>query len=61
MKGLDGQMQHNAGVFADRIKHHRLAKLCDHLPHDLDRLRLEPLEMFGEGLDRGGQALRRHH
>ena len=37
---LDRQMQHHAGILADRIEHHRLSEFGDDLAHDLDRLRL---------------------
>ncbi len=38
-------MQHDRAVLADRVEHHELLGLRDRLAHDVDRLRLEALEV----------------
>ena len=45
---LDGEVQHDARVFSDRVEHHRIAKLGRDLTHDLDRFRLQPFEVCGQ-------------
>src|SRR5512139_1239153 len=45
MEGLARQMQHHRRILAHRIEHHRILGLGDDLAHDLDALRLEPLEV----------------
>jgi hypothetical protein len=47
---LQRQMQHDRGVLADRIKHHRMAELRHHLAHDADALGLELAEIAGKVL-----------
>ena len=42
---LLGQAQHHRAVLADRVEHHRVLELGDHLAHDVDALGLELLEM----------------
>src|SRR5262249_42492490 len=42
---LQREMQHHAGVLADRIEHDRRPELRDHVAHDLDRFGFESLEM----------------
>ena len=46
VKGLHGQMQHNRGVLADRIKHDRFLALRRYLTHDIDRFRLQAVKMI---------------
>src|ERR1700686_3336186 len=41
---LDRQMQHDRTVFAYGVKHYRLLAFGNRLSHDVDALRLEPLE-----------------
>ena len=53
---LDREMQHHAGILADRVKHHRLSELRGHLPHDLDRFGFQSLEMSGQRLASFGYA-----
>ena len=48
MERLDGQVEQDARVLADRVEHHRLLQLGHDLAHDLDRLRLKPREMLWE-------------
>jgi len=48
MKGLQRQMQHHAGIFADRVEHHRISELGSHLPKYLDRFRLQRTQMLGK-------------
>src|SRR5581483_3889441 len=45
MEGLAREVQHDRAVLADRVEHHRVLRLGDDLAHDVDRLRLEPLQM----------------
>jgi hypothetical protein len=45
---LHGQVHHDGAVLADRIEHHRVLALGDDLPHDVDALGFQALEM-GEG------------
>jgi hypothetical protein len=40
-------VQHDAGVLADRVEHHRMLEFGDGLAHDLDRLRLGRLRCVG--------------
>ena len=54
IEGLDGKVQHDAGVLADRVEHHRILEFGDDLAHDFDRLRLEPLEVCRKSLRRRG-------
>jgi hypothetical protein len=42
---LDRQMQHDRTVFAYGVKHYRLLAFGNRLSHDVDALRLEPLEV----------------
>jgi hypothetical protein len=42
---LQREMEHHAGVLADRIEHHRVGELGDDLSDDRDRLGFEPPEM----------------
>jgi hypothetical protein len=42
---LDREVEHDAGVLADRIKHDRLFKLEDHVAHDLDGLSFQAAQM----------------
>jgi len=44
IKSLLRNMQHHARIFADRIKHNRVAKLAHNLTHDTDRFGLEPTQ-----------------
>ena len=55
VEGLHGQMQHHRAVLADRIEHHRLFALGDHLPHDVDGLGFEAGQM-GQMVVRAGSA-----
>jgi hypothetical protein len=43
---LERQMQHDAGVLANRIEHHRPFELGDDFAHDLDRLRFQAFEVL---------------
>ena len=45
IEGLHGEMQHHRRILADRIEHHRPLAFGDDLAHDVDALRLEPIEM----------------
>ncbi len=45
IEGFHRDMQHRHGVLADRKQHHRLFAFRDSLAHDVDALRLEPIEM----------------
>ena len=47
-EGLARQMQHDAGILAHRIEHHRPAELGHDLAQDVDRLVLQPLQMRRE-------------
>src|SRR5690606_22125139 len=42
---LHGQVQKHRGILADRIQHHRLSEICRDLPHNVDRLGFQPLEV----------------
>jgi hypothetical protein len=46
MEGLDRQMQHDTGVFADRVQHDRVFELGDHLAHDFDCFGLDLFEVL---------------
>jgi hypothetical protein len=46
---LHRQVQHHAGILADRIEHHRIAEFGDDFAQDGDRLGLKPAEMGGSG------------
>ena len=45
IEGLAREVQHDRAVLADRVQHHRVLGLGDDLAHDVDRLRLEPLQV----------------
>src|SRR5581483_9591316 len=45
MERLPREVQHRRAVLADRVEHHRVLRLGDDFAHDVDRLRLEPLEV----------------
>ena len=47
IEGFQRQMQHDRGIFADRIEHHRIAELGRDLAHDVDALGLELAEISG--------------
>jgi hypothetical protein len=50
-------MQHHRRILADGIEHHRIGKLGRHLPHDMDRLRLQAFEVGEAGArQRRGQG-----
>ena len=42
---LPGQVQHHRRVLPDRVQHHRVLGLRHHLPDDVHRLGLEPVEV----------------
>ena len=42
---LQRKVQHDAGILADRIEHHRLFELGNDVAHDLDGLGLQPPQM----------------
>jgi Amidohydrolase family len=44
-EGLHRQMEHGGGVFASGVQHHRVARLRRRLAKDIDRLRLENVEV----------------
>ena len=39
---LHRQMQHDGGILADRIQHHRIAEFGRNLAHDVERFSLQP-------------------
>ena len=45
IEGLHGDMQHRHRILADGEQHHRLLAFGDSLAHDVDALRLQPVEM----------------
>ena len=53
MEGLLRQAQHDGGVLADGIEHHRALALGDHLAEDVDGLGLQALQVGEHG---GGQS-----
>src|SRR5215470_16702115 len=53
IEGLDLDMQHQVRVFADGIKHHRIAELGRDLAHDVNALGLELAEVAREALLHG--------
>ena len=63
VEGLLRKAQHDGGVFADGVEHHRVLKLGDDLAEDVDALGLEQLDvtqavdavvLVGESRDRIG-------
>ena len=40
-EGLAGQVQHDRGILADRVQHHRVIELGGHLADDVDAFRLQ--------------------
>ena len=46
---LHGQMQHDAGILADGVQHHRVAELGRDLTHDVDALGFQAFEMRHAG------------
>ncbi len=45
IKSLHSQVQHDRRIFADGVQHDRIFALRHHLPHDVDTLGFQPLEM----------------
>ena len=50
MEGLPRQVQHDGGILADRIEHHRMATLGGDFADDVHAFGFEPIEV--------GQAIR---
>ena len=44
-EGLPRQVQHDRGILADRIEHHRVATLGGDFADDVDALGFKPLEV----------------
>ena len=47
---LLGDVQHRAGILADRIEQHRALEFRHHLAHDEDRFGFKPAQMSGEAI-----------
>ena len=55
-EGLQRQMQEHRRILADRIEHHRVLGLGDRLPHDVNALGFETLQVSQTLGQRGGQG-----
>ncbi len=46
IKGLQGEMQQDGRILADRIQQHRALELCRDLAKNMDALGFKPIEMI---------------
>jgi hypothetical protein len=45
IKGFEGKMQHDSGIFADRVEHHRIVEFGDYLADNMNALGFELFQM----------------